>query len=393
MEQNYGFSRIIVVNFKDNNYQFSTEIIKPVNIFYNEICSYFQINPNNYILSFNKKKIATDNNNNQQLANIIKNNQNFPFQIIPKKIKLAQPLNIQSNTISQDRIKSITSRKKPSSHFLTISSEVNRNNSNNKNRKDSNSNSSVIISQIPSVKDIQNILYEFNYKLNNNNYNNSNNYLENNEGILTEIGNNIVRVDFKSKYSLNNFISYISFMKYENKNFKNIIIQKYNSSFKNFNTINNNKKIIKNITCSYKKLPKNNQKFNKKFNYSDISININDVIKAVKLQNQSNNDGYHGLSLNRDNEHEIITDYYRKQAYLRNSSPYISENEKRILEEKERKKKFLKNKNFITSVGKYSMKPNFIPNYVGMTPSDNPNDYQFRKVNKKRWITIKGFNP
>ena len=61
------------------------------------------------------------------------------------------------------------------------------------------------------------------------------------------------------------------------------------------------------------------------------------------------------------------------------------------MEEKEKKKKFFKNKNFITSVGKYSMKPNFIPNYVGMTPSINPNEYEFRNINKNKWITIKGF--
>ena len=396
MEQNHGFSKIIVVNYNDKDYQFSTELIKPVNIFFNEICSYFQINQNNYTLFFNKKKIATDNNS-QQLANIIKNNQNIAFKIIPKKVKLSHQLKIHPHTISQENIKSITSRKKPSSNFLTIANEVNRSNGKlkNKNYSNVNDNASVIISQIPSVKDIKDILNEFNNKLiNNNNYNKSNNYLDNHEGILTEKGFNSVRIDFKNESTLNKFISYISFVKYENNNFKNIIIQKNNSSFKNLNInnkTNNNMHKIHNITSSYKNLPKKNQKFNKKYNYSDTSININEVIRALKQQNQSNIDGYHGLSLHRDNENEIITDYYRKQMYLRNSSPYISENEKRILEEKEKKKKFLKNKNFITSVGKYSMKPNFIPNYVGMTPSINPNEYEFRNINKNKWITIKGF--
>ena len=115
------------------------------------------------------------------------------------------------------------------------------------------------------------------------------------------------------------------------------------------------------------------------------------MIKAIK-KHELNNDCYHGLSLNRDGEDEIITDYYRQQNYLRNSSPYISENEKRILEEKENRKHFFKNKNFVVSVGKYSMKPNFIPNYVGMTPSENPKTHEFRKVNKNKWITNKGFN-
>ena len=110
-------------------------------------------------------------------------------------------------------------------------------------------------------------------------------------------------------------------------------------------------------------------------------------------ENELNNDCYHGLSLKRDWEDEIVTDYYKQQNFLRNSSPYISEDEKRILEEKENKKHFIdKHKNFVTSVGKYSMKPNFIPNYVGMTPSENPKTHEFRNVDKKKWITNKGFN-
>lgn len=60
---------------------------------------------------------------------------------------------------------------------------------------------------------------------------------------------------------------------------------------------------------------------------------INIIIKIIVVN---------WLSLNRDGEDEIITDYYRHQNYLRNSSPYISENGKRLLEDKENKKHFLK---------------------------------------------------
>ena len=38
------------------------------------------------------------------------------------------------------------------------------------------------------------------------------------------------------------------------------------------------------------------------------------------------------------------------------------------------------------------MKPNYIPNYVGMTPSENPKNHLFRIVDKKKWISNKGFN-
>ena len=209
---------------------------------------------------------------------------------------------------------------------------------------------------------------------------------------MTFLGNNTVRVEFNEESTLNEFISYISFIKYENNYYKNIIIKKDNSSFKN----NTSKR---NISHSNKNIRSYVHKFSKKYNYSNSNkmilsennININDVIKALK-QNELNNDCYHGLSLSRDGEDEIVTDYYRQQNYLRNSSPYISENEKRILEEKENKKHFFRHKNFVTSVGKYSMKPNFIPNYVGMTPSENPKNHEFRNVNKNKWITNKGFN-
>ena len=171
-------------------------------------------------------------------------------------------------------------------------------------------------------------------------------------------------------------------MKYENDFFKNIIIQK---------DISGLKRSQKNLSLSNNNVRSFLHNFNKKYHYNNNmntlenerhNININDVIKALK-QNELNHDTYHGLSLKRDGEDEIITDYYKQQNFLRNSSPYISDNEKRILEEKENKKHFYdQHKSFVTSVGKYSMKPNFIPNYVGMTPSENPKTHAFRNVDK-----------
>jgi hypothetical protein len=66
-------------------------------------------------------------------------------------------------------------------------------------------------------------------------------------------------------------------------------------------------------------------------------------------------------------------------------------------EEKRRHEAFLDKQNwinkegFIVSVGKYSMKIKDISNYVGMTPSEPPVNYKYRIVNKKKWITPKGF--
>jgi hypothetical protein len=248
----------------------------------------------------------------------------------------------------------------------------------------------VIISQVPTVQDIQNILQNFNNKQIGSNLKTKNNF-NGKQGALSVLGNNSVRVDFQDEMTLNEFISYISYMKYENAYYKNMIIRKDNSNIK---------KNRNNFSYSHKDVRIFLSKFNKKYNdfnnknnaEQNSKIKINDVIKALK-EHELNNDCYHGLCLNRDGENEIITDYYKQQNFLRNSSPYISEEEKRILEEKESKKHFVdQHKNFVTSVGKYSMKPNFIPNYVGMTPSENPNDHLFRSVDKKKWITNKGFS-
>ena len=392
-------SKIITLNFKQNNYQFSTELIKPLNIFYNEVCSYLQINPNNFSLYNNSQKLLTDNKN-ITISQVINSNDEPYFQILPKKQKTKTPNKLQFNSITTNE--PYTSRKKVIPNFLTISNNkkkplfANKRYNNNNNFSEYEQHYGVIISQIPSVQDIENILSNFNKKQNNIiDYNlKTNNNFDKKNGILTVLFNNSVRIDFQDEKVLNEFISYVSFMKYENVYYKNMIIKKEISKIK---------KSLRNLSYSQKNVRNLLPNFNKKYNYNNnintlqneednIKININDVIKAIK-QNESNKECYHGLSLKRDGEDEIITDYYKQQNFLRNSSPYISDNEKRILEERENKKHFFdKHKNFITSVGKYSMKPNFIPNYVGMTPSENPKNHAFRNVDKNKWITNKGFN-
>jgi hypothetical protein len=253
----------------------------------------------------------------------------------------------------------------------------------------------AIITKFPSVQDVEKILKDFNL---------NNIHLPEKKGLLTNIDNNSLRVDFNKEAYLNEFINYISFIKYENPHYKKISIKK---------DVSNINGILSSRGSSNKALPKIFNTFEEKYDFQNnknnninnnplaksasknpkykLKIKIDDVIKALK-QNELNKDSYHGLSLKRDGEDEIVTDYYQQQSFLRNSSPYINEHEKQILEEKENKKHFFKNKNFVTSVGKYSMKPNFIPNYVGLTPGENPKNHEFRAVDKNKWISKKGFN-
>ena len=390
-ESNDSQSKIISLNYNQKKYQFNTELIKPINTFYNEVCSYLQINQNDYNLYYNNKKMTINNYINPTLSFIISSDKDSIFQITQKKTKIPYKLKLSYSEVKNvNKTNILSSKKKIPSNLKSLSIIKKKSHINNLKSISQVNNIpkslGVIISQVPSIKDLETILQDFNSKQNNSSVNNTNNF-NGKKGVLTILENNSVKVVFQDEITLNRFISYISFMKYENPYYKNIIIKKENSNIKR-------KKFGKNLSSSQKNMRVFFSNFNKKYNYNEQNkkINVNDVIKALK-EHALNNECYHGLSLNRTGENEIITDYYKQQKFLRNSSPYISEDEKRILEEKENKKHYIdKNKNFVSCVWKYSIKPNYIPNYVGVTPSENPNEHSFRKVDKKKWITIKGFN-
>ena len=388
-QRNKSKSIVITLDYKDNKYQFSTELAKPIETFYNEVCSYLQLNPKYYLLYYNSTQISLKSNQNKILSDIVNtSNTNSLFKIVPKKTKT---VNLRYGTIEQNNNSRNINRINP----LSISSKSVRNNLKTLTTKENkilnannlnDDNICAIITKYPSVKEVEKILEDFNI----NNIHN-----KNKKGAIINLGNNTLKVVFNNEAYLNEFINYISFIKYENPHYKTITIKKDVSNLK-----------LKKKGMSNLVLPNLERNFDNKYNYSNnnnlsksvskpaklkLNIKIDDVIKALK-HNELNKDTYHGLSLNRDGEDEIITDYYQQQSFLRNSSPYITEHEKHVLEEKENKKHFFKNKEFFTSVGKYSMKQNFIPNYVGLTPGENPKNHEFREVDKNKWINKKGFN-
>ena len=65
---------------------------------------------------------------------------------------------------------------------------------------------------------------------------------------------------------------------------------------------------------------------------------------------------------------------------IRNSSPYINEEQVKRQEFLESKKKWLDSKEFKSYYSKASKSDNFIPNYVTMTPSNPPILHKFRVV-------------
>jgi len=396
MEKNISGTTTVSLSYNNTIYQFSTEFEKPVQLFYNEVCNYFQINPNRFMLYYNSKIIPLELSEDETISDIISNsNQDSIFKILPKKTKT---INLRYQTIeSKNNSHSRNNEQLNQFNSLSLSSKIVRNNikslslKENKIFKIKNETIGAIITKFPSVQEVEKILKDFNM---------NNIHFPDKKGLLTNIDNNSLRVDFKNEAYLNEFINYISFIKYENPHYKSINIKKDVSNINNKRTKkgSSNKvlpRVLDSLEEKYDFHRNNNNntlaKSVSKHPKYKLKIKIDDVIKAVK-HNELNKDTYHGLSLKRDGEDEIITDYYLQQNFLRNSSPYINEHEKQILEEKENKKHFFKNKNFVTSVGKYSMKPNFIPNYVGLTPGENPKNHEFREVDKNKWISKKGFN-
>lgn len=262
---------------------------------------------------------------------------------------------------------------------------VNKNNNNNKelSKKINNSKSfefghenkffnsiflSIYIHNSPPLKEIQKAIKDY--------YSSNIFYNDNNNILVTPLLNNSVRIDFPNEKILQSFNSYLCFLKYKNQLFKNIIIKKDDiSKLRELNLSNNLY-----LPGIYKK--KYNNKLNNILNNKNKLI-IKNIIKINKKDKEY-------LRKKEENK-KIIKDYYSKQQYIRNSSPYLSDDEKRRIEEIENKSKFLNHKDFVTSVGKYSTQNKYIPNYVQMSPSQNPSNHQFRVIDKLKWLNKKGF--
>jgi hypothetical protein len=60
-------------------------------------------------------------------------------------------------------------------------------------------------------------------------------------------------------------------------------------------------------------------------------------------------------------------------------------------EEKENKKRWVEKHGFINNVWKLSNQHKYIPNYVNLTPSQPPVNYNFREIHKDKWVGNKNF--
>ena len=240
---------------------------------------------------------------------------------------------------------------------------------------------SLYIVNIPSLKDIKKTIDDYYQK----------NQLKKNNTptpFVSPINFSSVKIEFPNEQILNGYKAYILFLKYEDPKFKLIVVKKDNM----FKTIKKLK--IKSLNLS----ESSNTERGPDLNDNNKKIIVKNIIKLYqhnKLQYKNDNSSFSfntlGLKRSSDGSDKLIVNYYKNQQYLRNSSPYFSEEDKRIMDERENRKKFMTPKGFCVSVGKYSFPPKYISNYVQMTPSENPLTYRFRPVNKLKWITKKGF--
>ena len=295
----------------------------------------------------------------------------------------------ESTSLGKEKIPSI-SNKKANLHLLSENSAISKKLIKDTNKSKSTQNLtlkalndlSLYIVNIPSMKDIKTTIDDYYAK----------NELKANKiptPFVSPINFSTVKIQFPNEQILNGYKTYILYLKYEDQKFKQILVKKENL----FKTI---KKIkLKSLNLSG---TSNTERATDLIENKDKKIIVKNIIKLYqhnKLQYKNDNSSFSfntlGLKKSTDGSDKLIVNYYKNQRYLRNSSPYFSEEDKRLQDERESRKKFMTPKGFCVSVGKYSFPPKYISNYVQMTPSENPLTYRFRPVNKLKWITKKGF--
>ena len=99
-------------------------------------------------------------------------------------------------------------------------------------------------------------------------------------------------------------------------------------------------------------------------------------------------------SLLKDEEYRNVPYYHRhmqdicsKAGIVANDSPYITEEEKKRIEEKENRKKDISNKKFSSVLPKYPHNDND----KDTLPMGNIEGFKFRDEDKKKWISKRGF--
>ena len=191
--------------------------------------------------------------------------------------------------------------------------------------------------------------------------------------IIIFINNFIINNQINSNYEIGNFSDVIK-INFADKNVGYLFMKEFKKSF-------HNNELYKNVSIN---LTEKNHNFYKSKSTSNILLKSNNRI--YQKYNDSN-------ILNNSYLHRHMLDISKKAGVITNSSPYMSLEHREYIEKLKNKKKWVSDRDFITSVGRpiNNKKIFIIQNYVSLTPSIPPLLYKFRNENKKKWMTTKGF--
>ena len=125
--------------------------------------------------------------------------------------------------------------------------------------------------------------------------------------------------------------------------------------------------------------------------HTPLTSRINRVNRLNKPISNSTNK--QNKSLRISYEHIHWRDITEKAGIIGNDSPYLPDEELMKIKYKEGKKKWMSKNGFNSCVGKATTNRSFvIKNYVQMTPSKPPVLYNFRSVEKNKWMSKEGFS-
>ena len=191
--------------------------------------------------------------------------------------------------------------------------------------------------------------------------------------IIIFINNSIINNKINSNYEIGNFSDVIK-INFSDKNIGYLFMKEFKKSF-------HNNELYKNVSIN---LTEKNHNFYNSKSTSNILLKSNNRI--YQKYNDSN-------ILNNSYLHRHMLDISKKAGVITNSSPYMSLEHREYIEKLKNKKKWVSDRDFITSVGRpiNNKKIFVIQNYVSITPSIPPVLYKFRNENKKKWMTTKGF--
>lgn len=143
------------------------------------------------------------------------------------------------------------------------------------------------------------------------------------------------------------------------------------------------------LSKSFKQIPSSiNTKM--KLSAGSTSMTKQNVIKHLNYYEEAKHDPVKMRELIINKQQKLLNQIH--PSLVRISTPYISEEEKRLYEENKSKEKWVDKRGFKQATSLYAArKLPVIPNYVNASPSLPPILHNFREIKKDHWVRKSGF--